>query len=334
MENHFQISGQGPYFLFFYNLAFIVALSILLYEGYKRKFPLLKWTLLLAFGWLFFITGSKLITLSGEDWRFFLETRSIPPIANKNLLGGLIAGLLALLAGKHLFRFKQDISDAFAFALPLAIAIQRVGCFLTGCCHGKPTTLPWAIQYGSGKLAHFHHFESGLISSNDLFSLPVHPVQLYETAGLLLTIILLLRLKSRLKANGSLFLASLILISTLHFLVSFFRDPLAHTTGWVFGSGLSLSQWIILLISPLMLAILIHSERQPKEAHHPGRGKDLGLSMSSLLLFIFLLIVWNLRNWFTSSETLSASLILMLSSFFLGSGSSGAFAPPLYVWSR
>ena len=51
--------------------------------------------------------------------------------------------------------------SAAAFAsLPLALAVARLGCLAAGCCHGTPTSAPWAV--------------GGL-----------HPTALYEVAGLL-----------------------------------------------------------------------------------------------------------------------------------------------------
>jgi hypothetical protein len=51
--------------------------------------------------------------------------------------------------------------SAAAFAsLPLALAVARLGCLAAGCCHGTPTSAPWAV--------------GGL-----------HPTALYEAGGLL-----------------------------------------------------------------------------------------------------------------------------------------------------
>ena len=41
--------------------------------------------------------------------------------------------------------------DILAIGLMLALALGRIGCFMRGCCFGKPTNLPWAVcfPYGS-----------------------------------------------------------------------------------------------------------------------------------------------------------------------------------------
>jgi phosphatidylglycerol:prolipoprotein diacylglycerol transferase len=37
--------------------------------------------------------------------------------------------------------------DILAIGLMLALVFGRIGCFLNGCCFGRPTNLPWAVQF-------------------------------------------------------------------------------------------------------------------------------------------------------------------------------------------
>ena len=81
-------------------------------------------------------------------------------------LGGVGAGLWALR------RRRIPIVPALSAAAPaLAVghAIGRIGCFLVGDDYGRPTDLPWAVA-----------FPRGLPPT----TVPVHPTQLYEAAGL------------------------------------------------------------------------------------------------------------------------------------------------------
>lgn len=57
--------------------------------------------------------------------------------------------------------------DSLALALPLGQSIGRLGCFIAGCCYGRPTNLPWGVT--------FTHPESLSILGK------VHPTQLYES---------------------------------------------------------------------------------------------------------------------------------------------------------
>jgi len=45
--------------------------------------------------------------------------------------------------------------DILAIGLMLALALGRIGCFMRGCCFGKPTTLPWAIRFPYGSDAYY-----------------------------------------------------------------------------------------------------------------------------------------------------------------------------------
>ena len=44
--------------------------------------------------------------------------------------------------------------DILAIGLMLGLAFGRIGCFLNGCCFGKPTQLPWAIRFPYGSFAY------------------------------------------------------------------------------------------------------------------------------------------------------------------------------------
>ncbi len=64
------------------------------------------------------------------------------------LLGGVILAITVILF--YLWYHKLPIRrylDILAIALMLALAFGRIGCFLNGCCFGKPTELPWAVRF-------------------------------------------------------------------------------------------------------------------------------------------------------------------------------------------
>lgn len=71
------------------------------------------------------------------------------------LLGGVILAITVILF--YLWHHKLPIRryfDILAVALMLALAFGRVGCFLNGCCFGKPTNLPWAVRFPYGSHAY------------------------------------------------------------------------------------------------------------------------------------------------------------------------------------
>jgi phosphatidylglycerol:prolipoprotein diacylglycerol transferase len=64
------------------------------------------------------------------------------------LFGGVTFTIAVIIA--YLFYQKLPVRrylDILAIGLMLALAIGRIGCFLNGCCFGKPTELPWAVRF-------------------------------------------------------------------------------------------------------------------------------------------------------------------------------------------
>jgi len=71
------------------------------------------------------------------------------------LLGGVLLAIIVIFF--YLWRYKLPIRrylDILAVGLLLALAFGRIGCFLNGCCFGKPTELPWAVRFPYGSLAY------------------------------------------------------------------------------------------------------------------------------------------------------------------------------------
>ncbi|MFH1715946.1 MAG: prolipoprotein diacylglyceryl transferase [Planctomycetota bacterium] len=64
------------------------------------------------------------------------------------LLGGVILAVLVVFF--YLVYHKLPIRrylDVLAMGLMLALVFGRLGCFLNGCCYGKPTELPWGVRF-------------------------------------------------------------------------------------------------------------------------------------------------------------------------------------------
>jgi phosphatidylglycerol:prolipoprotein diacylglycerol transferase len=64
------------------------------------------------------------------------------------LLGGVFAAFLVIFL--YLRRRKLPVRqyfDILAVGLMLALCFGRIGCFLNGCCFGKPADVPWAVRF-------------------------------------------------------------------------------------------------------------------------------------------------------------------------------------------
>jgi phosphatidylglycerol---prolipoprotein diacylglyceryl transferase len=89
-------------------------------------------------------------------------------MGGKTIVGALVFGLLFVELMKRYIGLRQSAGDLYAIPLALGIAVGRIGCFLTGLgdnTYGRPTSLPWGIDFGD--------------------RIPRHPTQLYEIVFLL-----------------------------------------------------------------------------------------------------------------------------------------------------
>lgn len=313
MENHLtvDISNGGFLYQLFYILGFLVAYIIILYEGYRRNFPVVKWVLILACIRLFVVSGTKLFSFSPDEWKLMFQTGALLPNPQKTMFGGIILGVAGYLLTRYLLKFRYSVWDTVAIAFPAGVAIQSFGCFFYGCCYGTPSHAIWAVRYPVMSLAHYHQFESGLLTFKDHFSLPVHPVQLYECMGALFVVILVLILKKHLKAQGSALLSTIVLFSVVRMIIEFFRDPLSNKTGGEMLWIMKQVQWQYLFAGLLAGAALFLRERKfshstkTKLNDIPLPGTEFILLLSLLTFFVLL------RKWFTLSEIIAIDIAFL-----------------------
>ena len=78
-------------------------------------------------------------------------------MANKTVLGGFIGGLVGVELTKKAINVHTSSGDLMVFPILLGLIIGRIGCHLEGLedgTFGKPTTLPWGIDFGDGIARH------------------------------------------------------------------------------------------------------------------------------------------------------------------------------------
>lgn len=141
--------------------------------------------------------------------------------------------------------------DIFAPSIALGIFITRIGCFLNGCCFGKPSDLPWAVAFPLESPA-------GLTFP----SIRIHPTQLYSSLYGLGIFGLLLFLERAKRFDGFGFWAFITLYSAARFGVDFLRYYEDSMTLFEFGSGsLSVNQGISLPLFILGLFMIFKLSR-------------------------------------------------------------------------
>ncbi len=84
-------------------------------------------------------TGAKIAYLLAEGWLDWQQAdRWLRWATGKSVLGGLLGAYAGVEITKHLTGHNRSTGDAFAVIVPMGILLGRVGCYLNGCCLGKP----------------------------------------------------------------------------------------------------------------------------------------------------------------------------------------------------
>lgn len=115
-----------------------------------------RWTVIAAAA-IGAVLGSRVLGLA-EQWPTLLAARRSGHLlllafepGGKTIVGGLLGGWLAVEIAKRVRGIRTRTGDLFAVPLCAGIAIGRLGCFLAGLAddtYGRPTHLPWAIDFG------------------------------------------------------------------------------------------------------------------------------------------------------------------------------------------
>jgi prolipoprotein diacylglyceryltransferase len=162
--------------------------------------------------------------------------------AGKTLLGGIAGGFMGVELAKKKIGYPHSTGDAFAVAIPLGHAIGRIGCLLGGCCFGTPCTLPWAITYPEGSIAHLTQMVTGVIPETATMSLAVHPTPVYEIIFNLALFGYLWQKRGTYKVRGSSFRLYLAAYGLFRFFEEFVRgDSPFPEVGF-----LKAPQWLLL----------------------------------------------------------------------------------------
>jgi len=124
--------------------------------------------------------------------------------------------------------------DVMAVTTCLVHIFGRMGCFLAGCCYGKPTHSIFGVR-----------FTNEASQARPLMT-PLHPSQLYEAVYIFFVMLILLSLRKRRKFYGQLFLLYMLLYAFGRFFLEYLRGDSAR--GFVVDNYISHSQFVAMLI--------------------------------------------------------------------------------------
>jgi phosphatidylglycerol---prolipoprotein diacylglyceryl transferase len=137
-------------------------------------------------------------------------------------LGGAVLSAVVMLFYARHHRLKLgDVADVLAPSVSIAHVFGRLGCFLVGCCYGKP----WAngVHFPPDSVAYSEYLTHRAIVVGAPSTPGVHPTQVYESAGELLIFVGLIWLWRRRKFPGAVALGYAFAYGILRFLVEIFR---------------------------------------------------------------------------------------------------------------
>ncbi|MGH2429700.1 MAG: prolipoprotein diacylglyceryl transferase [Candidatus Limnocylindria bacterium] len=163
----------------------------------------------------------------------------------KSIIGGLAGGYLAIVLSKRALGYTVSTGDYYAAAIPLALAIGRVGCFLSELPLGTPADLPWAMTVDASTAAAFPRCPG--------CDGPMHPSMLYEIGFHAAAFGVIAARGPLLPVRGDTLKAYLLAYGLFRFGVEFVRG------NEVQALGLTGPQLVLI---PLVALLLLHFARQ------------------------------------------------------------------------
>jgi phosphatidylglycerol:prolipoprotein diacylglycerol transferase len=177
-------------------------------------------------------------------------------------------GLILAVVVSYAFAYRKklvflQVADIIAPSIALGMALTRIGCFLSGCCYGKPTGLPWGVDFPDACPAGESAAEAALKLGVDTVLL--HPTQMYSFLYGMVIFVVLLAAEKKIRKTGALFGMLVLLAGVARFVVDFFRfyEENARTV-----LGLSFSQ--VIAVGMVLLGLFLMNRKAPEPVRSKG----------------------------------------------------------------
>lgn len=193
-----------PSYSFFVTLGFIVGVLVYFKIARSEKKYNDNTIFIFAAALIFGIIGAKIPILI-SNYKLILDdpTNIVLYLSGRTVVGGLIGGTLGVIFIKKSLNIKERRGNLIAPAAAIGIGIGRIGCFLQGCCYGKPTDLKFGVDFGD--------------------NIYRHPTQIYEIIFHFSIFIILMFLRNKVKTPGKLFKLYVSTYFIFRFLTEFIR---------------------------------------------------------------------------------------------------------------
>jgi phosphatidylglycerol:prolipoprotein diacylglycerol transferase len=234
------------------SIGIVAAILLGIYRGKKRGMNTDVIFDIAIYGVIGGVIGGKLLFIL-TDLPYIIKN----PVVLKDMLsagfvlyGSIIGGALGvyiLLKRKNMSFIKYF--DLLAPSVALAQGFGRIGCFLAGCCYGKPTNGPFGVV-----------FKNSTYAPTDIH---IHPTQIYSSIGDFAIAGILILFASRPRKDGQVGGLYMILYSIGRFLIEFLRDDPRGNVGI-----LSTSQFICIFILIGGIIVYIQEKIKAPASHH------------------------------------------------------------------
>ena len=232
----------GPINIYSYGfmifIAFITCLHIAKKLASTKNIPPKQYEDVAIWGLLIGLLGAKFLYILTR----FDDVVKEPKVLLDYITSGFVfyGAPLAVIPFLFFIRKKYKISvlkylDIFMVVLPLGHAIGRIGCFLAGCCYGKPTNLPWGVT-----------FKASQIVEPSLRNVALHPVQLYESFLLFILFFILYKAYKKINFDGKVLCMYFMLYAIIRFAMEQFRGD--GIRGFVIPNIISTSCFISIIM--------------------------------------------------------------------------------------
>jgi len=177
--------------------------------------------------------------------------------------GGIVGGTIAFFVYRHFKPFPlRPFLDVVAPSIAVGTLFGRLGCFLNGCCYGDICEYPWAVAFPRYSPPWGQQVNQGLISQDALYSLPVHPTQLYSAFDSLVLLLLLSAFYPLRRRDGEVMGLLMLAYPVTRFLIEYLRNDEP-----AFFGGMTIAQNISVLFFLGGCAYWAWLSRLPKARH-------------------------------------------------------------------
>jgi phosphatidylglycerol---prolipoprotein diacylglyceryl transferase len=204
---------------FFTTLGLLAGLALYYYELRRRE--MLSWQIVVISVAAILGGGIGARTITAWEHLAYYSNNAGAPLSyliahsGKSIIGGIAGGYLAIAIGKRALRYRHSTGDCYAAAIPLALVIGRIGCFLAELPLGTPTNLPWGVRASEAAASHF--------ASCPSCQQKMHPSMVYEIIFHAIALVAIVRYRQHVMVQGDTLKIYLLVAAIFRFLVEFVR---------------------------------------------------------------------------------------------------------------